>query len=395
MKEKIFGILAGICMLLPACTEQEDNDTLINSAIMGKDKVTVNLTLSSIPEIQIDGNTDYRPVTRATGDIRSLIENNYRCLVMKKIGNKWYVDTLTTRNLTGSGSVIDVKENTQFTPLQLTLRPGEYHVLVVLNSQFLKWNPKLVPGAIVKNEADTITHAYTYYYLNDIRFVRHEIFAGTANFTVEKTSDLHSVSISGDTEIALSRKVMQMRYLLKDHPSEPGEYNFSDTQHTVFTTLKATDPDIPFCDGLDCWGNAYYNRAKPTRELQMRTDLNGPWHEAETGDRYKIISNQVTRYSPFIFADETKEVPYSLDNIRITGQSGSDGFIYEYRHPIPNLILTNNTIQPIVFQTTGEVDKENNFYETLVLLEYLEKESLKETFDTYFGPYYECNTPKP
>lgn len=400
MKEKIFGILAGICILMLACSEREDTDSLINDSIMGKDKVTVNLTLSSIPAIQIDGNTDYRPASRATGDIRSLIEDNYKCLVMKEIGNKWYIDTLTMRKLTGTGpvkpydmTVIDVKENTQFNPLQLTLRPGHYRVLVVLNSRLLNWNSKLVPGAIVKNEADTITHAYTYYYIDNVRFVRYEIFAGTAEFTIKKTSDLHSASISGDTEIALSRKVMQMRYLLKDHPSEPDEYNFSDTQHSVFATLKADNPDTPFCDGLDCWGNAYYNRAKPTLELQMYTDLDTPWREAKTGDRYKMVSGHVTRYSPFIFTDNVKEVPYTLDDIRITGQSGSYGYIYEYRHPIPNLILTNNTIQPIVFQTTNEVDKGSPTTEKLVILEYLEEESSKETFDTYFDGYFECNIP--
>lgn len=401
MKEKIFGMLAGICILLLACSEREDNDSLINNSIMGKDKVTVNLSLSSIPEIQIDGNTDYRPASRAAGDIRSIIANNYQCLVMKEIGSKWYVDTLTMRKLTGSGPVmpydrteINVKENTSFNALQLTLRPGHYRVLVVLNSRFLNWNSKLVPGAVVKGEADTIAHAYTYYYIDKVRFVRYEIFAGTAEFTIEKTSDLHSASINGDTEIAFSRKVMQMRYLLKDHLSEPGGYNFSDTPHRVYATLKATG-DTPFCDGLDCWGNAYYNQANPTLELQMCTDLAAPWQKAETGGQYKIISNQVTRYSPFIFADETKEVLYKLDDIRIAGQSGTDGYIYEYRHPIPNLIVTNNTIQPIVFQTTNETDKESSSPQTLVILEYLEEESSKETFANYFGPYFECNTPKP
>lgn len=399
MKEKILGILAGICMVLLACSEREDYDGVINNSIMGKDKVTVNLRLSSIPEIQLDGNTDYRPASRAEGNIRSLIANNYRCLVMKEIGAKWYVDTLTNRALTEGSKWLNVKvtDDTKFKDLQLTLRPGHYRLLVVLNPQAGKWNPGLVPGAVVKNEPDTITHAYTYTYIykentGDVRFVKDEIFAGTAEFTVEKTSDLHSTSISGDTAITFHRKVMQMRYLLKDHPSEPGGYNFSPTQHTVYATLKATDPDKPFCDGLDCWGRAYYNRI-PTTELLMCTDLHENWRIAKTEDQYKMVANNVTRCSPFLFTDELKEVPYQLDNIKITGQSGQGGFVYVYPPFIPELVLTNNSIQPVVFQTTGEANHTIISPEVLVTLEYLKDESSKETFAKYFDPYYECNIP--
>ena len=68
---------------------------------MGKDKVNISLSLSSLPEVQIEGHTDYRPMSsRATGNVRSIISNSYKCLVIKEIGNKWYVDTLTQRTLT-------------------------------------------------------------------------------------------------------------------------------------------------------------------------------------------------------------------------------------------------------------------------------------------------------
>lgn len=402
MKEKIFGILAGICILLLACSEQEDNGSPVDSSIMGKDKVTVNLSLSSIPEIQIDGNTDYRPTSRAAGNIRSLIANNYRCLVMKKIGTQWYVDTLTNRTLTevSKWSQVKVTEATKFKDLQLTLRPGYYRVLVVLNPQSGVWNKSLVPGAVVKNETDTVTHAYTYSFQTDSHYanlgrrqVRYEIFAGTAEFTVEKTSDLHSTAVNGNTHITFTRKVAQMRFLLKDHLSVPNNFNFSDTQHTVYATLKATDPDRPFCDGLDCWGNAYYNHTTPTRELEICTDLDPNWRMAKTENQYKIISGHVTIYSPFIFADDLKEVPYQLDNIKVTGQSGEGGFVYVYPPFIPDLVLTNNTIQPIVFQTTGEVDDKIVAPALQVTLEYLKEESSKASFADYFDAYYECNIP--
>lgn len=407
MKKKIFGILACICILLPACSEQEDNDSLIDGALAGKEQVTVRLTLSSIPEIQIDGNTDYRPTsTRADeGNVRALIENKYKCLVIKEIDNKWYVDTVIEPTLMNSSeSSMKVMEDTKFKDLELTLRPGHYRVLAVLNPKGGKWNDNLVPGTVVKGEADTVAHAYTYrFQTNSIyanferREIPYELFTGTADFRVEKTSDLHSLAVNGNTDIALTRKVMQLRFLLKDHdawvPPVPPDtvsrikYNFSDTQHTLKATLQATQPDKPFCDGLDCWGDAYYNHQTPTLELPICTDLDPDWRLANNNEQYKMISHHVTIYSPFVFADDTKTVPYQLDNLRITGQAGGDGFVYVYKKPIGELVLKNNSIQPVVFQTTSEADHHIAAPQTQVTLEYLADESAQELF----GAYYECN----
>lgn len=407
MKKKIFGILACICILLPACSEQEDNDSLIDGALAGKEQVTVRLKLSSIPEIQIDGNTDYRPTsTRADeGNVRALIANLYKCLVIKEIDNKWYVDTVIEPTLMNSSdSKLKVTDDTKFKDLELTLRPGHYRVLAVLNPGAAKWNDNLVPGTVVKGEADTVAHAYTYKYQTNPLFsnlgrreIPYELFTGTADFRVEKTSDLHSLAVNGNTDIALTRKVMQLRFLLKDHdawvPPVPPDtvsrkkYNFKDTQHTLKATLQATQPNKPFCDGLDCWGDAYYNHQTPTLELPICTDLHPDWRLANNNEQYKMISRNVTVYSPFVFADDTKTVPYQLEDIVFIGQSGGEGFVYVYPSPIGELELKNNSIQPVVFQTTGEADDKIVSPQTQVTLEYLADESAQKLFDAY----YECN----
>lgn len=411
MKKNIFGILACICILLPACSEQEDYDRLIGGPLVDKDQVNVRLTLSSIPEIHIDGSTDYRPAsTRADNQAEApcaLIENKYKCLVIKEIGTKWYVDTVMDLTLmNGSASSVKVTENTKFKDIELTLRPGHYRALAVLNLKAAKWNNNLVPGTVVKGEADTVAHAYTYKFQTNRIFanferrqVAYEVFAGTAEFRVEKTSDLHSLAVNGNTEIALTRKVMQLRFLLKDHdawepPQPPAtestiKYNFSTTQHTLKAILQSTQPDRPFCDGLDCWGDAYYNHKTPTLKLPICTDLDTPWRLANNNQQYKMISRHVTIYSPFVFTDDTKTVPYRLDSISITGQSGSDGFVYVYKKPIGEFVLKNNSIQPVVFQTTGEADPDIAAPQTQVTLEYLADESAQELF----GAYYECNLP--
>lgn len=394
IKEKIIGMLVCIFILLLACTERDETDSLINREIMGKDEVKVSLSLSSLPEIKIEGNTDYRPMgTRASGNVRSIIYNMYKCLVMKEIGSKWYVDTVLQPTLTDASmfDYLKVTDDTRFNDLQLTLRPGHYRVLVVLNFQATNWNTALVPGAIVKGETNTVAHAYTYKYQTDptfsnigLRQLGSEVFAGTADFTVSKTTDLHTNPVIGDTKINLGRKVMMMRYLLKDIPSLDDMLNFKETQYTVYTTLKATHSDKPFCDGLDCWGKAYYNHQNPTLKLKTCTCLGWYFKEASNGKKYIIISGLPTINSPFVFTDNNTQVPYELDEIIITGQS--DGPLFTYPALIPNLILQNNTIQPVVFQSSGKV-KEPISFPLEIFLEHLEDESKQDLFD----PYFECN----
>lgn len=398
IKEKIIGILVCIFSLLLACSEPDENDSLINRNIMGKDKVNVSLSLS-LPEMQLEGNTDYRPMSsRAAGNIRSIIANSYKCLVIKEIGDKWYVDTLTQRKLTTAGTYaqVSITDDTRFNDLQLTLRPGHYRVLVVLNPRSTVWNPNLIPGAIVKGAADTIAHAYTYSYQTDPfyanigkREVRYEVFAGTAEFTVEKTSGLHSNPVNGNTHIAFARKVAQLRFLLKDEESKENKFNFVTTQHTVYATLKATQTENPFCDGLDCWGDAYYNHRTPTTEIEICTNIDPNWRVAKTGIQYKMISGHVTIYSPFVFTDDTRQVDYQLEAFKIAGQSGQGGFTYVYSQPIYGLKLKNNAIRQFVFRTTDEVDPDAAYPQLQVGLEYLEDESNQDLFDSD----YECNIP--
>lgn len=398
IREKIIGLLVSTLILLPACSEWDENDNLINRERMEEEKVDVCLSLSLAPETQIEGNTEYQPMSaRAAGNIRAKIRIPYKCLILKKIDNKWYVDSLIDRKLTDASpwTTLEVTGDTKFNDLQLSLRPGHYRILAVLNPSSVEWNSRLVPGAVVCNGPDSITHAYAYRFQRSTDFINHgkrelgyEIFAGTAAFTVEKTPDLHSNPVNGNTHINFTRKLMQMRFLLKDQTSSLG-FNFEETPHFIFATLEADDPNRPFCDGLDCWGNPYYNHIPSTTELPICTSIDASWRKAKNGNQYKMISSHVTIYSPFVFTDSTCQVPYHLKDIMIAGQSGQGGFTYVYKKSIPDLILKHNTIQQIVFRTTDEVDPDISKPQLQVTLEYLKDESEEDLFD----PYYECNIP--
>lgn len=401
IKEKIIGMLVGIFILLLACSERDENESLINSGIMGTEKVDVSLSLS-LPELQIESNTDYRPMsTRAADDkVKAVIDNQYRCLVLKEIGGTWYVEAYIEPLLKegeGKRSELLVTDNPVFDNLQLTLRPGHYQVLVILNSGFTTWNKNLVPGAVVKNQSDTVTHACTYrfqekdaFYANrGERQLSKEVFSGTADFTVTKTHDLHSpVAISGNTEIALTRRVAKLRFLLKDHPVEivgsDRDYNFYNTEFTLYSTVKVTQEGEYFCDGLDCWGNAYYNRTNPTTQMRIIMSIKMDWQAAD-GGRYKMsVPRGTTIYSPFVFTDTAKVVHYQVEDILITGQAETPPIKHVYSGPITDLILRNDSVQPLVFQATDKVERTQEAH--TVTLEYLQGESEK----VLFPPYYEC-----
>ena len=376
----------GIGTLFWACSEQEENESLINSAIKGEETVDVNIGLSLSPEVYLNGSTDYQPMsTRAGEKVLAIFQNRYNCLVMKEINNTWYVDTLMKPFLTDAGiwDRVYYTANTKFKDLQLTLRPGHYKILAVLNPESGTWNPGLVPGAIVKNQEDSITHAYTYYFEPTSNFgnkgkrqVTSEIFAGTADFEVAKTNDLHSNPINGNIKIHFTRKVMNMRLLLKDNGNkDENSTNFIKTSYKFVASLKATNSGI-FCDGLDCWGKAYYNRPKPTTELEICS-----WRIASNNSQYHMTAHNATVYSPYVYTDDEQPISYQIDSLHIAGQSGN--YSYVYRQPIKNLTLINNTIQQVVFQATDEVaPKPSSRGE--VTLEHLESEDSMELFDDYY-----------
>lgn len=391
------GMLISICFLLSACSEQEEFESLVNRGIEEEEEeVDVRLSLSSIPAISIEGDTDYRPMnTRAEGEIRSIIDTTYNCLVMKEIDSKWYVDTLLYPILLEGEekSSIRVTDDMKFKDIQLTLRPGHYRVLAVLNPLSTHWNPNLVPGALVKGDGvnDTVEYAYTYYFQplssshmnKGERQVLKEIFAGTTEFTVEKTSKVDLPLVNGNTHITLFRKVMQFRFLLKDYVTEKNEFNFIETQYTVKATLKTVGKEY-FCDGLNCFGQPYYIQGGQTTKMKICTDLTGRWRKGENKGQYLITSYHATIHSPFIFADDNLTVPFQIDSVTISGQS--TGPLHIYSQPITDLQVNNDTIQQIVFQNTdsiieGDRDK--------IILEYLKGESSQQLFD----PYYECNIP--
>lgn len=390
------NLIRWICLgiFLTACEQEE---TLYRGE---SENHRCSIPLSLASDLRIQGGTDYVPMyTKADDAIKTELENACRCLLLKKIDSKWYVDDLLQLPLDKGASpytTLTVGSDGTIGSIEMTLRPGYYHLLVVTNAWGVEWNPALTRGYLVKDETapqNETPYAFTYsveddaQYLNKgYRYLSKEIFTGTYEFTVSKTGDLHSASVNGNGQVNLTRKLSRLRVLLKYTPSTDKRPAFNPTAHYIYPVLKATG-DVPFCDGIDCWGDAYYNRENPTYELPMCISTTEEAKAATNGASYQLTLPKNSTYpSAFIFTDETKTegIPYEISIAKILSYSG--GPTYYYDGVIPGHVLYPNSIDGLVFQTTDQV-KQGSGGSLSIKVEQVPEESAV----ALFPPFYEAN----
>lgn len=392
------NLIGWVCLVisLTAC-EQEERYYTVEP---GNRRFSIPLSLASDHRIQ-EG-TDYVPMTTKADDvIKTKIENTCKCLVLKKVESKWYVEDLLRITLDKSKPPLGTRPITSdgtIGAIELILSPGDYRILVVANASGVEWNPALVSGYPVKDETavgSEVPYAFTYpiqdskQYMNyGYRYLNKEIFTGTYQFTITKTGDLHSDPINGNGKLSLTRKVSRFRILLKDGASPSEKFIFELTSHFAFPILKATG-DTPFCDGIDCWGDAYYNRQQSTYELPMCISTTAKMNIATNGAAYQIVLPENSTYpGVFIFTDETKTegIPYEITIEKLLGKSG--GFSYYYEGTIGGHTLYPNSIDGLVFKTTDEYKVVTGGMPSIKM-----EQVPGENAVTLFNSFYEVNQP--
>lgn len=392
------NVIGWVCLgiFLVACEQEEINYPKEEEPENYRFSIPLSLTSS----VTVGEGTDYVPMaTKADDQIKTMIEEECRCLVLKEIESQWYVDTLLFFTWNKSKSYTSPQPITadgNLGTLDLVLRPGTYRLLVVANPNGVDWNPALIPGYKVKGEATAetpIPYAFTYtiqqqpgYLDYGYRSLFREIFTGTYQFTVSKTGDLHSDPVNGNGGVHLTRKVSRFRILLKGVvPSEP-TFAFESTYYFAYLELEAQGDNF-FCDGIDCWGNAYYNRKEPTSILPLCISTSGEWHKTADLDSFQLVlPNHSTYSSALVFTDETKNqgLPYAITLTRILGQSG--GFTYYYPGKIEGHTLFPNSIDGIVVQPTDRYRLKDG-YKVEIEVEPVDVENTV----TLFPPFYEVN----
>lgn len=392
------NLIGWICLgiFLTACEQEERYYT----GESGHRRFSIPLSLTS--DVRMQQGTDYVPMaTKSEDAIKTKIENTCQCLVLKEVESKWYIEDLLRITLDKSKPSYLAREVTSdgiIGAIELILSPGHYRILVVANASGVKWNPDLTPGYPVKDETvagGEVPYAFTYHvesnsiYLNKgYRFLSKEIFTGTYQFTISKTGDLHSDPINGNGKLSLTRKVSRFRILLKEGASPVNEFIFENTAHYAFPTLKATG-DTPFCDGVDCWGDAYYNRQQPLYELPICISTPGRTNVATNGASYQMVLPENSTYpGVFIFTDEmkTEGIPYEISIEKIFGSSG--GFSYYYEGTIGGHTLYPNSIDGLVFRT-ADGHKDAPGVKLSIQVEQVSDENAIELFN----PFYEVNQP--
>ncbi len=362
MFRKIFinGLLA---FLMAGCQHEKAEIVPRTPDRENGDKVPVTFSMQMAG---LETGTEIVPMgvsTRAADTVYTKISPFYTCILLKKADTRWIVDTVINNKLTSEGyNGIEIKKNNKtIGELRLELRPGTYHMTLYFNLNDSKWNPDLKPGTVVKDDAGTVPVPYAcqYSYQTNMSFYGYnygrrtlyrEPFIGTSDFTVEKTSDLHTGSPNMRLTVSLRRKATRFRFLLKDQPSPEKSLTFDmNTEHTIKATLIAV-PGQKFPEGIDVWGDAYY-LTPPTTELPICVCQNKAL-PGTNGSSYIFTTHNAHVYSPYLFSDDNvpEGVTCKVDLEIISEQQGDPCYSFdETSGPLPIMTLKPNATGGVVF----------------------------------------------
>lgn len=379
--------LALTVLLLSGCSE---DDVSVLGTTAEKAAVAVRFDLASV-------STDVSvvPMTRATA-YTTWISNHGRVLLLKKTDGRWIVERTDTVFLDGkpsrwSSTMRLTADRLPAASFSFEMRPGDYRIVVVLNSESSAWNKALVPGTVVADENDPALRTpplISYYIAGDgflnkgYRMLNREVFVAAADFTVPKSGDLHSAGMP-TIPLKAERRVGKVRMLVKDKPSPVKEFTFMPTPHffrMIFTAL-----DQPFAEGIDALGGMYHSE-EGLYQL--------PWFMSTMGfhtsgsSQYQLCQTNSTAFSPFLFiGPEAGDQPFEISINSISG--ASDGFTYLTDQVFFRTLATSKTTG-IVFQTTDVAEMDYSPY-LVHVEEATDDQGNKERAEKLFDAFYEWN----
>lgn len=384
------GWIAIIALVFMAC--QQDKWEMDESLLAQEEEVipvTFNISLAS--GMELDSEIVPMNITRAEGDtVLSHLSNTYKAIVVKKIDTRWIIDRIVSSTLMEGafGSEILLKRRDVLKPLQLELRPGKYRLVIFLNAGSGKWNETLKPGTIVEDESGTVERPQVMEYWiagkdypnRYLKTLSREIFTGYVDFSVRKTDHLNANAYENLHSVQVTRKVGCFRIVLKENP---GLRKYGNTEQSFRATFVAADGKY-FPDGLDIWGNAWYDKTNLCRSVDVCMLSRYP-----AGRTDYLVSSWigVTVFSPYYFVDDqTEGLPYTVRNIKITGQSGAPYQVFRFKDDyVASRVLRASYIDGIVLQPTDETYADEETQTGVYLVE------VNEDPAKLFGPFMEWN----
>ena len=350
-----------------SCQQDEMDLVTGNNSNEKKDAVPVNISLSI--EEGIENETGYIPMkARAENEeVKLKISNLYRIIIMKKIGDKIIIDSLATGvadNSLREWDAASFKEGDNLSNLSLTLTPGEYYLSIFTGYNKLTWNSHIKRGGVVADGSLNGAHTYacTYgigqesYSNVGVRYIAEEIFSGTTHFIVEKTEDLHSKPNPAldNIKITLKRNVTKYRVVLHDYYGVNSKDAFGSnySEPIIRGTMTALE-GTKFVDGLDIWGDPWYDPNTPTTEMEYCTETKASM--IPFGNEKYYFSTHGTRvHAPYFFSKEGDDVKVQFSNMRVYFGSNSRYYIYD---GTVDATLIHSNIDGMIFKPGNETDE--------------------------------------
>lgn len=364
MKQLVY-IFTAMLLVFTACSE--DDTTHINP-VTGDENVTVTFGLSMK---NIAYSTEYVPMRADGEETLVLTSNSYRAILLKKFDTYWVVDSLLSLPLTDEPSAnIHLSESMPLKPFSLTLRPGEYHLTIITNPGYVAWAPEIFEGSIIDLFDEQNPPMLCGYmtgrpsYPTDGRYyLGAEIFSGHTSFTVEKQEDLHGQAPADLETIDLKRRVGRFRVALHNDPSA-GERNFAQTGMAEQIAAEMVATNDVFCNGLDYFGNPYYDPQNPITEMVYCGMTKKIPVEANNSESYFIPSTSARTFAVHFFTQSGRDVEFTMSDIESTIRSGDPYHIY--LGDIPGLKIQDNTLNGIIFKPGPLVDDDPYVIEMLL-----------------------------
>ncbi|GEM_PF-2162678 len=360
-------IFTALLFLFTACSQDENNSWTPDT---GKDeKVTVNFNLS-LKDVMYS--TDYVPMRAAGDEVFVSTERQYKAILFKKFDNYWVIDSLLSLDITdepGYGRV-QLSASTPLKSISLTLRPGDYHLTLITNPGFVNWKPYIFEGSIIEINDEVNPQPLCGYMIGtesypvDQRYyLGAEIFSGHTSFTVEKQDTLHGQVPAPLETIEMKRRVGRFRIVLQNDPST-GDRNFGFGYMGEQVVCEMTANNDVFCNGLDLWGNPYYDPSEPITQMMYSSMSQSSPVASGNGESYFIPSANTRIFATHFFTQPGRDIEFTLSDIESTVRSGDPYHIYIGE--IPGLMIQDNTINGIVFKPGPKV--QGNDYETEMIL---------------------------
>lgn len=348
MKHKIIILLGLTLALITSCQDEavlNEQDPIVEEvAVPVKFSMSMNRVVSSI---------SHEPMTRAEGDLPLVqISNQYTVLIIKDVDGRWILDKVMDKKFDPNDrfnmTLLDVTDENadNLVQFETDLRPGSYRMSIFTGTSSMTPADNLKPGMWV--EEDGIPQlAYKYRitsqgYLNPGKEgLQEEIFAGWEPFEVVKTTDLHSESLIQNVHVTLNRKVAKLRMFLKFEESESGYYFFNEYSLGVVGQMDVVEGSQPFPNGLNIWGDPYYNNGGLTT-MYYGTHCWRKTQEGSDGTHYLMGMKSDTRqFAVFYFTDPEYDISVKMSDVEITA-STNVRINYVYADPYSGFELTGD-----------------------------------------------------